>query len=158
FTAYLQWQIDEQLGACLRRAQALGLPIGLYADLAVGVDAGGSEAWWNQRTIARGLTIGAPPDPLNTRGQSWGLPLFNPVSLAEQAFAPFIAVLRAAIGHAGAIRIDHVLGLMRLWCVPDGNCARDGAYLTYPVDDLLSIVALESHRQRCIVIGEDLRT
>ncbi|HLG86672.1 MAG TPA: malto-oligosyltrehalose synthase [Alphaproteobacteria bacterium] len=158
FSAYLQWQIDEQLSACLARAKALGLPIGIYTDLAVGVDAGGAEAWWNQSSIVRGLGVGAPPDQLNTKGQAWGLPLFSPVELAEQAFEPFIAVLRANMRHAGAIRIDHILGLMRLWCVPDGNEPRDGAYLTYPVKDLIAILALESQRQRCVVIGEDLGT
>jgi len=158
FSEYLQWQIDEQLGACLRRARELRMPIGLYADLAVGVDAGGAEAWWNQKVVVQGLTVGAPPDLLNTQGQSWGLPLFSPVALAEQAFEPFIAVLRANMRHAGAIRIDHVLGLMRLWCIPDGHPPGDGAYLTYPIADLIAIVALESRRQRCVVIGEDLGT
>ena len=158
FTAYLQWQIDEQLAACLSRANSLDLPIGLYTDLAVGVDAGGAEAWWNQSSIVRGLGVGAPPDLLNTKGQGWGLPLFSPVALAEQAFMPFIDVLRANMRHAGAIRIDHILGLMRLWCVPDGNEPKDGAYLTYPVKDLIAILALESQRQRCVVIGEDLGT
>ena len=132
--------------------------IGLISDLAIGMDRGGSHAWARQNDLLLGLNIGAPPDAFNPRGQDWGLTSFSPQALIARGFEPFLATLRAAMRHAGGARIDHAMGLMRLWLIPDGAPPADGAYLSYPLDDLLRLVALESHRHRAIVIGEDLGT
>jgi (1->4)-alpha-D-glucan 1-alpha-D-glucosylmutase len=155
---YLQWQADRQLGAAGRRSYLLGMGIGLYQDLAVSVDRGGAETWSLQGTYARDVSVGAPPDEFALNGQDWGLPPLVPRQLREAAYAPFIATLRANMRHGGALRIDHVMGLMRLYWVAPGTSARDGAYVNYPFRDLLGILALESHRNRCLVIGEDLGT
>ena len=158
FHAFLQWQAARQLDEAQRLARAAGMSIGLVADLAVGADGGGSQAWSRQRDMLIGLSIGAPPDLLNALGQSWGLAAFSPRALKTSGFKAWIDMLRAAFAHAGGIRIDHVLGLTRMWLVPDGADALDGAYLRYPFEDLLRLVALESWRRRAIVIGEDLGT
>jgi len=155
---YLQWIADLQLGAVQARCREMGMAIGLYADLAISIAPDGSEAWANQRLYALGVHVGAPPDEFNRAGQDWGLPPLSPRRLRESAYAPFIATLRANMARAGALRIDHVMGLARLWWVPAGKGADQGAYVKYPVNDLLGIVALESHRSRCLVIGEDLGT
>ena len=158
FYQYLQWQAELQLAAAGRRSRQLGLGVGLYQDLAVSVDRGGAEAWANQRLYALGAGIGAPPDDFNLNGQDWGLPPLVPERLRDAAYAPFIATLRHNMRHAGALRIDHVMGLMRLYWVPPGGTPADGTYVSYPLDDLLGILALESQRNRCLVIGEDLGT
>jgi (1->4)-alpha-D-glucan 1-alpha-D-glucosylmutase len=158
FHEYLQWQADLQLAAAQARCDELGMAVGLYADLAISIGPDGSEAWANQRLYALGVSVGAPPDEFNTVGQDWGLPPLAPQRLREAAYAPLIATLRANMLRAGALRIDHVMGLARLWRVPHGCKASEGAYVRYPVDDLLGIVALESHRHGCLVIGEDLGT
>ncbi len=158
FFEYLQWQADRQLASVGRRSLELGLGVGLYGDLAVAVDRAGAEAWANRELYAQGATIGAPPDDFNLHGQDWGLPPMIPYRLREAAYAPFIATLRANMRHAGALRIDHVMGLMRLFWVPGNANAREGAYVRYPFADLLGILALESWRSRCLVIGEDLGT
>ena len=134
------------------------MAIGLIADLAVGMDGGGSHAWSRREDLLEGLSIGAPPDPLGPQGQDWGLTGFSPRALKRTGFAGFIATLRAALDHAGGVRIDHVLGLNRLWVVPHGEPSAQGAYLRYPLDDMLRILAIESHRAGAIVIGEDLGT
>lgn len=156
FYAYLQWQAALQLEAAGRRSLELGLGVGLYQDLAVGVDKGGSEAWGHRSLYALSASVGAPPDDFSPKGQNWGLPPFIPERLRETAYQPFIDLLRANMRYAGAIRIDHVLGLMRLYCIPNGS--DEGGYIAYPLDDLLGILALESQRNRCLVIGEDLGT
>ncbi|MGH8697067.1 MAG: 4-alpha-glucanotransferase, partial [Burkholderiales bacterium] len=158
FFEYLQWQASRQLAGVGRRAVELGLGVGLYVDLAVSIDRGGAEAWANRDLYATAVSVGAPPDDFNQRGQNWGLPPFVPDRLREAAYDPFIATLRANMRHAGALRIDHAMGLMRLFWVPPHTEATDGAYVHYPFDDLLGILALESHRNRCLVIGEDLGT
>ncbi|BAU48063.1 4-alpha-glucanotransferase [Sulfurifustis variabilis] len=158
FYEYLQWQADRQLAACGRRSWELGLGVGLYTDLAVSVDRGGSETWALSRLYAKNISIGAPPDELALQGQNWGLPPLVPRFLTEEAYAPFIATLRENMRHAGALRIDHVMGLMRLFWVPEGRSAQDGAYVRYPLADMLGVLALESVRNRCLVIGEDLGT
>ncbi len=158
FYEYLQWQAEQQLEAVGRRSMEQDLGVGLYEDLAVSVDRGGAEAWANQDLYAVDASIGAPPDDFNLRGQDWGLPPLAPERLRATAYAPFIATLRANMRHAGALRIDHVMGLARLFWVPQGGEPRDGAYVHYPFEDLVGIVALESHRNRCMVIGEDLGT
>ena len=135
-----------------------GLSIGLYRDLAVGADPNGAEAWADQELVAPGASIGAPPDALSRGGQNWGLAPVNPLVLRRQGFAPFIASLRANMRHAGILRIDHVMSLNRLYWIPSGMEAKAGAYVNYPFDDLLRLVALESRRQACAVVGEDLGT
>ncbi|MDQ3024897.1 MAG: malto-oligosyltrehalose synthase [Pseudomonadota bacterium] len=155
---YLQWIADLQLGAAQARTRELGMAVGLYVDLAISIAPDGSEAWANQRLYVLGAHVGAPPDEFNRTGQDWGLPPLAPRRLREAAYGPLIATLRANMVRAGALRIDHVMGLARLWWVPAGMKAGQGAYVRYPLDDLLGIVALESHRNRCLVIGEDLGT
>jgi 4-alpha-glucanotransferase len=155
---YVQWLADRQLAACQAEARRLGMPVGLYIDLAVGVEPGGADAWSAQDSVVQQVEVGAPPDLLNTAGQAWGLAALNPRALETQAFAPFAELLAAAMRHAGAIRLDHVLGLNRLFLIPFGMTAKDGAYVRYPLQALLAVVALESVRHRCLVIGEDLGT
>ena len=158
FFQYLQWEADRQLARAAATGRDKGLSLGLYRDLAVGVDPDGAEAWADQELIAPGASIGAPPDAFNRTGQNWGLAPFNPVILRRQGYAPFIAALRANMRHAGILRIDHVMSLDRLYWVPSGMEASAGAYVSYPLGDLMRLVALESHRQGCAVVGEDLGT
>ncbi|HEX5391948.1 MAG TPA: malto-oligosyltrehalose synthase [Rhodocyclaceae bacterium] len=155
---YLQWLCHQQLGAAAQRAWLLGLGLGLYHDLALGVDPGGAEAWLHQELYALEMHLGAPPDDFSPLGQDWGLPPLVPWRLRDAAYAPFITTLRANMRHGGVLRIDHVMGLMRLYWVPAGASSADGAYVRYPLEDLLGILALESQRQRCMVVGEDLGT
>jgi 4-alpha-glucanotransferase len=158
FVAFVQWIADQQLRACRDRAAQLGMRVGLYLDVAVGVQPDGFDAWNEQAAISRHLAIGAPPDALNTAGQNWGLAGFNAAGLLASNFAPFRHMLRAAMRFAGAIRLDHILGLKRLYLVPQGFGPRDGAYVRMPFQALLAIVALESAASQCVVIGEDLGT
>jgi 4-alpha-glucanotransferase len=158
FHTFLQWVAARSFAAVQRGARDAGMRIGLIFDLAVGMSPGGSHAWSRQQDLLLGLSIGAPPDLFNPRGQDWGLTGFSPQSLVATGFEPFIATLRAAMRSAGGVRIDHAMGLTRLWLVPRGASPTEGAYLRYPVDDLLRLIALESHRHRAIVIGEDLGT
>jgi (1->4)-alpha-D-glucan 1-alpha-D-glucosylmutase len=155
---YLQWQADVQLAEAQARAREAAMPIGLYADLAVSVALDGSEAWSHRDLYALGAAVGAPPDAFSPRGQNWGLPPLSPRGLADSAYASFIATLRANMARAGALRIDHVMGLERLFWVPEGAEPSEGAYVRYSLEDLLAILALESQRHRCLVIGEDLGT
>jgi len=155
---YQQWLAATQLDAAGALALARGLGVGLYQDLAVGVDLGGADTWSNRDLYAIGARIGCPPDDFSLLGQDWGLPPWIPERLHEQAYAPFIAMLRANMRGAGALRLDHVMGLMRLYWAPPGEDARAGAYLNYPLNDLLGILALESQRNRCLIVGEDLGT
>ncbi len=156
FFQYLQWQCSIQLSAAAKRTN--GMPIGLYNDLAVGVDAAGADHWADQDLLLRNVGVGAPPDPFNERGQNWGLVTFNPHRLRASGYAQFISLLRANMHGAGALRIDHVIGWQRLFLIPAGAPASEGAYMRFPLDDLLAIAALESQRNKCIVIGEDLGT
>ena len=158
FHVFLQWCASRGLASAQAATQMHGMPIGLIADLAVGVDPSGSECWAQPRSMLIGATIGAPPDELNAIGQNWGLTTFSPAALGRESYTPFLSILRAAMRHAGGVRLDHVMSLMRLWLVPNGARASDGAYLHYPFDDLVRLVALESWRNGCIVIGEDLGT
>ena len=155
---FLQWVSDRSVAAAQDTARQSGMRIGLIGDLAVGMDPNGSHAWSRQSDILLGLTIGAPPDLLNPRGQDWGLTGFSPRAMEENGFAPFLATLRAAMRHAGGIRVDHAMGLARLWLIPEGASPADGAYLNFPVGDLLRLLALESVRHNVVVIGEDLGT
>ena len=158
FHAWLQWLADTQLGAAQARALASGMQVGLYRDLAVGVDSGGAEMWARPDWFTKGLAIGAPPDLLGPGGQNWGLPPFNPKTLEEQGLMAFRALLATNMRHAGAIRIDHAFQLQRLFVIPDGMEARQGAYIEYPFEAMLAAVRLESNRARSIVIAEDLGT
>jgi 4-alpha-glucanotransferase len=158
FFQFLQWEADRQLAAASRAGRDAGLSIGLYRDLAVGADPNGAEAWADQELVAPGASIGAPPDALSRGGQNWGLAPVNPLVLRRQGFAPFIASLRANMRHAGILRIDHVMSLNRLYWIPSGMEAKAGAYVNYPFKDLIRLVALESWRHACAVVGEDLGT
>ena len=158
FYQYLQWQAERQLDAVSARCREAGMPVGLYLDLAVSVDRGGADAWRHQRSFALGASVGAPPDEFNLNGQDWGLPPLRPDRLRAAHYQPFVEALRGNMRNAGAIRIDHVMGLMRLYCIPTGANARGGAYVHYVLQEMLAIVALESERNQCLVIGEDLGT
>ncbi len=160
FHIYLQWIAESQLKEAQSMARERGMAIGLYRDLAVGVSRNGCDTWvdGNHHTLVKAVSVGAPPDILGPLGQDWGLPPFHPVTLREHGYRPFIDLLRANMKHCGALRIDHVLGLLRLWWIPEGKTAKEGAYVYYPVEHLLAILALESHRHQCAIIGEDLGT
>jgi len=158
FHAWLQFQADKGLAAAQAAAKSAGAPIGLIADLAVGTDHAGSHSWSRQDEVLKGLEIGAPPDLINREGQSWGITAFSPRGLRKSGFAAFINMLRHALRHAGGVRIDHVMGLARLWVIPQGFSSAEGAYLALPVDDLMRLVTLESHRHRAVILGEDLGT
>ena len=148
---FLQWQLDVQLGRAGRVLPVVG-------DLAVGVDPQGADAWLFQDAIADGISIGAPPDDFNLGGQNWGVVPFDPHRLRRQAYGPFVRTIRSAMQHAGGLRYDHVMGLFRLFWVPDGMTPAAGTYVRYPAHDLLELIALESHRAGCVVVGEDLGT
>jgi 4-alpha-glucanotransferase len=158
FYLFLQWLADRSLEAAQAAAKKGGMSIGLITDLAVGLDPGGSQAWSSPEDLLSGLSIGAPPDALGPAGQNWGLTNFAPRSLQRTGFEAYIKTLRANLRHSGGIRIDHILGLRRLWVIPEGAGSGDGVYLTMPLTDMLRIAAIESQRARAIVIGEDLGT
>ncbi|NNU43188.1 4-alpha-glucanotransferase [Ramlibacter sp. B156] len=152
FRFWLQWLSEVQLESCQRYARTRGMGIGLYCDLAVGVNGGGAETWVEHELFALGMHAGAPPDPLAPTGQDWGLPPWSPQRLRQARYQPFIDTLRANMRHCGALRLDHVMALMRLyWTGPDG-----GTYVEYPLEELMGVLALESQRHQCMVIGEDL--
>lgn len=156
FWSWLQWLAWRQFADCWQQCTEFNMPIGLYRDLAVGVTQGGVETWHDRDLYCVEASVGAPPDILGPLGQNWGIAPLNPHVLVERAYAPFIDLLRTNMENCGALRIDHVMSLLRLWWVPQGEAAANGAYVRYPVDDLLAILALESQRMRCMVIGEDL--
>lgn len=155
---WLQLLMDEQLAAAQDAATAAGMPLGIVHDLAVGVTAYGADAWTLKGALAGGLTIGAPPDAFNQKGQEWGLPPWHPTGLAEAGYLPFRDMIRSVLRHAGGIRIDHVLGLFRLWCIPAGETADRGAFVYYDHTALLGILLLEASRAGAVVIGEDVGT
>lgn len=158
FHLFAQWLARTGLDAAQACAKAGGMAIGLIADLAVGVRPGGSDCWAMPHAMLRGLTIGAPPDPLGPQGQNWGITSFSPQGLRDTGYAPFITMLRAALRGAGGLRIDHAFGLARLWVVPEGADSSTGAYLTYPFADLIRLVCLEAHLANALIIAEDLGT
>ena len=158
FFLWLQWLAHEQFADCWQVCREHQMPIGLYRDLAVGVAEGGAETWCDRELYCLKASVGAPPDILGPLGQNWGLPPMDPHIMVARAYEPFIALLRANMQNCGALRIDHVMSVLRLWWIPYGETADHGAYVHYPVDDLLAILALESKRHQCMVIGEDLGT
>ncbi len=155
---FCQWLADRQLACAAARAREHGLEIGFYRDLAIGAAPDGAEAWAHAGSLARGATVGAPPDPFSTQGQNWNLSAPNPLAGARDGWAALGALYEANMRHAGMLRIDHAMGLQRLFFIPEGARPADGAYLTYPLYDLTGHIALESRRARCMVIGEDLGT
>ncbi len=155
---FMQWVADRQLAACQAAARRHGMPIGLYTDLAVGIDPHGAGGWIQQDVVLADVSVGAPPDEFNLDGQDWGLAPFNPHALPVNDFAAIRVMMGATMRHAGAIRLDHVLGLKRVWMIPHGSKAADGAYIRFPFEQLLRVISEESNRFRSIVIGEDLGT
>lgn len=155
---WLQWLAETQLAAAQEFARASGMPIGLYGDVAVGANSAGSETWSNRHLYLQGASVGAPPDELALKGQDWGIPPQNPFELRLQEYQPFIVMVRNNMRAVGALRFDHVMTLFRLWWVPAGMISAQGAYVHYPLQDLIAILALESVRHHCSVIGEDLGT
>ncbi|MFJ7274077.1 4-alpha-glucanotransferase [Kitasatospora sp. NPDC098663] len=158
FHRWLAWQVDQQLAEAQGAARQAGMPVGLIHDLAVGVHPDGADAWALQDVLAGGISVGAPPDAFNAHGQDWGLPPWRPDALAAAGYTPYAELLRTAARHAGAVRIDHVMGLFRLWWVPDGHPPTEGAYVRYDAEAMLGVLALEAHRAGTAVIGEDLGT
>jgi len=156
--AWMQYQADRQIAAAQEAARRAGMAIGLISDLAVGTDSGGSHCWTHPDETLRGLTLGAPPDLLQPRGQNWGITAFSARGLRQNGFRAFIEMLRGAMRHAGGVRIDHAMGITRLWIIPDGLEAARGTYLALPEDDLRRLIKLESVRNRAIVLAEDLGT
>lgn len=158
FHAWAQYQAGLGLAVAQAAAREAGMSIGLISDLAVGTDPGGSHCWSHQQESLIGLSVGAPPDLLQPDGQDWGITAFSPVGLRRTGYRAFIEMLRAAMAHAGGVRIDHAMGLSRLWVIPQGGKSSQGAYLHFPETDMLRLLRLESVRNRAIVVGEDLGT
>ncbi|MFJ4743848.1 4-alpha-glucanotransferase [Streptomyces sp. NPDC088775] len=154
----LAWLTDGQLAAAQRAALDAGMAVGIVHDLAVGVHPGGADAWAQQDAFAHGMSVGAPPDAFNARGQDWGLPPWRPDVLAASGYAPYRGLLRGLLAHAGALRIDHVMGLFRLWWVPEGRPPTEGTYVTHDAEAMLAVLVLEAHRAGAVVMGEDLGT
>jgi (1->4)-alpha-D-glucan 1-alpha-D-glucosylmutase len=155
---YLQFVMDEQMLALKKHCQEKNMPIGLYMDLAVGTNMGGADVWMNPSLYSVNASVGCPPDLFNQLGQNWGLPPMKPDVLKAQGYEAFITLLRSNMRHAGALRIDHALALFRTYWIPPGETGQNGAYVRYPAADLLGLIALESQRQECLIIGEDLGT
>ena len=158
FHAWLQFRADRGLADAQQACRGAGMGIGLVSDLAVGTDSGGSQCWSRQSETLLGLTVGAPPDLLQRNGQNWGLTAFSPPGLVAHGFATFRDMLATALAHAGGTRIDHAMGLNRLWVIPEGASGAEGAYLSFPEQDLLRLIALESQRHQAVVLAEDLGT
>jgi 4-alpha-glucanotransferase len=156
FHMYLQFEMDRQLGAVQDEARRRGMPIGIYADLAVGNAPGGADVWSQRDLFARDVCLGAPPDPYSATGQTWGLLPLLPHRLRRDHYRYFRYLCRNAVRHAGMLRVDHVMGVLRQFWVPNGRSARDGAYVRFPFEELAGILALEAQRSRTLIVGEDL--
>ncbi len=158
FHCWLQWMLDEQLGAAQHAATIAGAELGVMHDLAVGVHPSGADSWGLQDVFASGVSVGAPPDAFNQNGQDWAQPPWRPDRLAEVAYEPFRTLVSTVLRHAGGVRVDHIIGLFRLWWVPEGRLPTTGTYVRYDHEALIGILALEAHRARALVVGEDLGT
>jgi len=158
FFCWVQWVLDEQLATAQRRAVDAGMSLGVVHDLAVGVHADGADTWALQDVMARGVSVGAPPDAFNQVGQDWSQPPWRPDRLEETGYAAYRDMLRTVLRHCGGVRVDHVIGLFRLWWVPEGRPASEGTYVRYDHEALVGILALEAHRAGAVVVGEDLGT
>lgn len=158
FHEWLQWVAWDQLSDAQQAAQDAGMPVGIITDLAVGVNAASADTWMMSDVYAHGIVVGAPPDGYNQLGQDWGQPPWRPDRLADTAYAPFRSMLQTALGHAGGVRIDHILGMFRLWWIPVGSSPREGTYVRYDHEALIGIIMLEAQRAGAFVIGEDLGT
>lgn len=158
FFAWLQWLMEQQLDGLQKLCKKCGMQLGIYGDLAVNSSRGSVDVWSDPELYCVNTSIGAPPDPLGPVGQNWNLPPYNPSVLKARGFTPFIEMLRANMKYFGVLRIDHVMGLFRLWWIPEGKTAQDGAYVHYPFDELMAILTIESVRNQCLIIGEDLGT
>lgn len=155
---YLQFVMEEQLAEVQRTARQLGMPVGLYMDVAVGANLSGADLWLDRAQYCQGASVGAPPDAFNQLGQNWGLPPVHPQRLRDAGYEPFIRTVQANTRYAGALRIDHALALFRAYWVPEGENGQNGAYVRYNAREMMGILALESHRNQCVIIGEDLGT
>ena len=158
FYMWLQWIADTQLSSAQQAARDSGMSIGIVSDLAVGVNADGAETWALSNVFADGVTVGAPPDPYNQAGQDWGQPPWRPDRLADLSYAPFRSMVAGILRHSGGVRVDHIIGLFRLWWIPAGHGPQQGAYVRYDHEALVGILALEAHRAGALVVGEDLGT
>lgn len=158
FLEYLQWIADRQLERCKETARRCGMPVGLYLDIAVGIHPDGADAWSAQERVLSDVSVGAPPDEFNPNGQNWGLAPFNPATLPDDDFAELRELMKSAMRYAGAIRLDHVLGLKRIFMIPHGCPAAEGTYVRFPFEQSLRAIVEESRKARCMVIGEDLGT
>ncbi|BBX44838.1 4-alpha-glucanotransferase [Mycobacterium cookii] len=158
FHRWMQWQLDEQLSTAQSRALSAGMPLGIVHDLAVGVHPDGADSWALQEALALGVSAGAPPDEFNQLGQDWSQPPWRPDRLEELEYQPFRALIRGVLRHAGGVRIDHIIGLFRLWWIPQGEAPTQGTYVRYDHEAMIGIVALEAHRAAALVVGEDLGT
>ncbi|QIM68499.1 4-alpha-glucanotransferase [Basfia succiniciproducens] len=158
FYAWQQWLAEQQLAETESLCLTEGMQLGIYGDLAVNSSRGSSDVWSDQKLYCINASVGAPPDPLGPVGQNWNLPPYNPNQLKRRGFQPVIDMLRANMRHFGVLRIDHVMGLFRLWLIPEGKTAADGVYVHYPFNELMAILAIESQRNQCLIIGEDLGT
>jgi len=158
FHRWLQWQLDEQLAAAQSRAVSAGMSLGIMHDLAVGVHPNGADSWALQDALALGVSAGAPPDEFNQLGQDWSQPPWRPDRLEELEYQPFRALIRSVLRHAGGVRIDHIIGLFRLWWIPKGQAPTEGTYIRYDHEAMIGIVALEAYRALALVVGEDLGT
>lgn len=158
YFCWLQWIIDQQLQRAQRDAVDAGMGLGLMQDLAVGVHPGGADAWALQDVFARGIEVGAPPDMYNQQGQNWSQPPWRPDALAELGYAPLRDMIRTVLRHAGAIRVDHIIGFFRLWWIPQGALPSEGTYVRFDHEAMIGVLLLEAHRAGATLIGEDLGT